>query len=542
MVRILKISDIDRGKLDSLFEKRGHGIVNPLFQQKIVDILEPPDSQYEVYQCSCGEVFWMPKEEAKTQIERFNSENFPCFKCQNITEGKLSLLLIKKVVDICEQLREYEGNNQLSESQKEALLDQIISKAKGIIPTTSLDEMYLGLRDIIYNIESNLNVRTATSMSEYSPLDELFQKTIKSCPDIFDKLTNVSRIAELRAAAKNSDLAYISVKSNAELITALKFAGVPLQDYLPDHANSKAVEGEINRKMALYKNLFEEGRYYLDLLLNLIHAIEGLPVEVSPFDRHTLSTKSKKGKAIRGMADKIELFNHLKPGMALYPLLKDAYDNKLRNDDGHNQYQISTQKRTIRSLKYKREISFEELDQKIGGLISLHTYIGSFWRNYYPLTKHRYIKNMGIEELNFGYEDSFAVDGFPFPLGYALPVLGIIQYWDFAYYENGLRYIPVPEISIDNGTVTVCFENGSMITHEVDKAMEFWLSHVISCGKFKIWLHTIAPLLPWFDKDSMASMPINNLPEVNIMQHDEKEVKLSDTLKKQIISAIDLGV
>jgi hypothetical protein len=542
MVRINDVKDIDKRKLDDLFKKRGHGVISPDFQQKILDILETRGSPLEVYQCDCGELFWMPKEHAQQLIEKYGTENIPCFKCQGVTEGKLSFLIFKKIVDICERLQEYEGGDQLDEIQKNALLTQIISESKGIIPTASLDEMYLGLRDVIDNIKSELSGRNFLPTGKYSPLDQIFEDSIKACPDIFDKLTTVSKINELRAASRNSDLAYSSIKSATESIVSLKFSGLSINDYLPDYSKDKSVEIEINRKMALHKNRFEEGRYYLDLLLNLIHAIEGLPIEVNPFDKHTLPTKKGKGKAIRGMADRIELFKHLSHGVPLYPLLKDAYDNKLRNDDGHNQYRINTRKRTIHSLKYKREISFEELDQKIDELTSLHGYIGKFWRDYYPLTKHQYVKNMGIEELLFSYEDSFVTDGFLIPLGSALPVLGIIQYWDFAQYKDGSRYIPMPNIFIDNGTVMVSFENGSTITRELDDSMEFWLSRIISCNKFKIRLTTIAPLLPWFNENSMFSMPINNLPEVNIMQQDEIDVDLSESIKVQIVSAIGLGV
>ena len=542
MVRITNINDIDRQKLDVLLKRRGHGIISPDFQQKIVHILEVPDAPFEVYQCDCGELFWIVKEQARQLIEKYGTDNFPCFKCQGHTEGRFSFLIFKKIADLCERLQEYEGSVYLEESQKNALLNQITCEAKGIVPTASLDEMYLGLRHVIDSIKDKLGGGNISSVSKYSPLDEIFNEAIRVSPDIFDKLASVSKIDELRAASKNSDLAYNSINSTAEAMVSLKFSGISLQDYLPGYSEGRGAETEINRKMALYKNLFEEGRYYLDLLLNLIHAIEGLPIEINPFDKHTLPTKSGKRKTIKGMADRIELFNSLPHGTLLYPLLKEAYDNKLRNDDGHNQYQINVGERTIRSLRYGREISFEELDQKIDELTSLHSYIGKFWRNYYPLTKHQYTKNMGIEELCFGYEDSFVVDGFPFPLDSALPVLGIVQYWDFAQYEDGARYIPMPDISIDNRIVTVSFENGSTITHELDEAMEFWLCHVISCSKFKLGLTTIAPLLPWFNEDSMLSMPINNLPEVNIMRHDEIDVDLSDSIKMQIISAIDLDV
>lgn len=542
MVRITNINDIDRQKLDVLLKRRGHGIISPGFQQKIVQILEAPDSPLEVYQCDCGELFWIVKEQARQLMEKYGTENFPCFKCQDHTEGKFCFLIFKRIADLCERLQEYEGSVHLEESQKNALLNQITCEAKGIVPTASLDEMYLGLRHVIDNIKDKLGGGNISPTSKYSLLDEIFKEAIRVSPDIFDELASVSKIDEFRAASKNSDLAYNSIKGVVEAITCLKFSGVSLEDYQPGYSEDRSAETEINQKMALYKNLFEEGRYYLDLLLNLIHAIEGLPIEINPFDKHTLPTKGGKRKAIKGMASRIELFNSLPHGILLYPLLKEAYDNKLRNDDGHNQYQINVRERTIRSLKYEREISFEELDQKIDELTSLHSYIGKFWRNYYPLTKHQYTKNMGIEELCFGYEDSFVVDGFPFPLDSALPVLGIVQYWDFARYEDGVRYIPMPNISIDNRIVTVSFENGSTITRELDETMEFWLCHVVSCGKFKLGLTTIAPLLPWFNEDAMFSMPINNLPEVNILRHDEIDVDLSDSIKMQVISAIDLDV
>lgn len=57
--------------------------------------------------------------------------------------------------------------------------------------------------------------------------------------------------------------------------------------------------------------------------------------------------------------------------------------------------------------------------------------------------------------------------------------LGIYQFWDFAHYENEIRWIPIPTLSVDNKELRISFENGTTFNYKLDSDVELWLDQLI---------------------------------------------------------------
>lgn len=83
---IRKKSDIDYEKLKEIFQKRGHGIIAPGFLDRCNDVLDGNDQNTTIFQCECGEVFFLGNDLAKQAVDKIGSEDVPCKRCGNILE------------------------------------------------------------------------------------------------------------------------------------------------------------------------------------------------------------------------------------------------------------------------------------------------------------------------------------------------------------------------------------------------------------------------------------------------------------------------
>ena len=275
--------------------------------------------------------------------------------------------------------------------------------------------------------------------------------------------------------------------------------------------------------------------------VNLINVIEGRKVVSNPFDKLKLPTKRLGGKerTIKGLNNKIELFKYHSFGDELYPLLSDIFDTKLRNDEAHNTYKIDIEKKIIKSTKYNKETTFEELDEKIDKIYSFYSFLSEEWLNRYFEFKKPLMKNLGIEEISLGYVDPVLIDNKLFPNNNCMSELEIYQYWDFAYHENEKRLIPIPDLTF-NKEFKISFKNGNTFTYELDSDVELWLGQLIFYGAYNLSLYTIAPPLPSFNARSIYKAPIGGIPEVNILDIKETVIELPKKLIKDISEKINL--
>lgn|GEM_PF-5322368 len=198
------------------------------------------------------------------------------------------------------------------------------------------------------------------------------------------------------------------------------------------------------------------------------------------------------------------------------------------------------ERKIIKSTRSNKETTFDELNEKITKLSSFYSFLSDEWIKRYQNLMKPFMKNLGIEEVSLGYEDPILIGDKLFPNNMCMSELGIYQYWDFAYYENEKRYIPIPNLSINNKELILSFENGGLFSYKLDSDVELWLDQLIFYGAYNLCLYTIAPLLPSFNAKSIIKIPVGDIPEINILEVENIIIELPKKLIKEINEKINL--
>jgi len=538
MVNITKIKDIDQEKLKQLFEKRGRSISTPNFSELIFDFLTEYKDEYEVFQCECGEVSYIKKEAANNLRKKIGINDLKCFKCLGLTKDRIESQYYVRILKIL-QLLEKRKINHITNSIEfdDDVFREMKKNACGLFATNSVDEFYYGFNNFT---TMWIDFFSNDEKESFDIINLLYEEAIKKNPKLYEEFSKIFDPELFEAADVNCFLVNKSIIQSSEDHYDRIFFGMEFNE--STKIRQSELEKEIiNKKMTLHKNLIEEGRFFLDTLINLINVIEGRKIESNPFSKFKLPKLSpeKKDRQIKGIKDKIELFKYHFSGNVLYPLLTDIYDTQLRNDEGHNQYQIDLNKKIIRSLVYNREISFKELDRKNDRIQSFHSKITGTYHKKYIESKRNLVRNLGFEEVGFCFENFEHVDGYLVPKGDCLPILTLLQFWDFAIFENERRYFPTIKL-LPNSDFSVLIQiiEGASIMQERNITLDLWFSLLLKKGQFKIILSTIAPTLPWFNHIALETVPINKLPKINILAIDEAIVNVPESELHRILNVV----
>lgn len=528
-MRIHKTEEIDHEKLNALFKRRGRKITIPLFTKRVVDILETSDKEFEVHQCRCGEVAIFRTEYADHLRQKLNTEDIPCNSCLGLDYLKIPgqiFVKLSNILQLMERRKIDRDQNRVYFSEDD--FEQLEKEAKGLFATQTLDEFYYSFHNFTNTFSDEFKGKE--SHVRYPLISDIVESALKINPNILKEFgDDVNAAIELDAATINI---YLVGKSRIDLSSKIsdeKFSKSEISEFHEIHTSYS--KSEIKSKMTEYKDLVEV-KDHLNLLLNLINVIEGGRLVQNPFDKLKLPPMKSGGKKrkIGGIKDKIELFKYRSFGDRLYPLLSDIFDTRLRNDESHNTYEIDIDRRIISSTKNDKETTFEELDGKIEKLSSFYSFLSNEWIKKYNQSIKPDLKNFGIDALTLGYEAPIMIDNKLFPNDNCMPELEICQYWDFAYYENEKRWIPIPNLSIDDGEFIISFENGNKFNYKLDSDVELWLDQLIFHEAYNLCLYTIAPLLPSFNTKSIIKLPIGGLFEVNILEIEEKVIELPTKL------------
>ncbi len=540
MVKINNIEEIDHERLNALFKRRGRKITIPLFTKRVLEILETDDKEYEVHQCGCGEVLICRTDYANYLRKQLNTEDIPCNSCLGLSDLNIPgqiFVNLSNILKIMERRKIDKNQQQIYYTDKD--FEQLRREGRGLFATTSIDEFYFGFHNFTNAFFDKFQEKESCVC--YPLILEIMESAIKINPNIFKEFEKTADAEGLDAASLNTYLVRKLGIDFSSKISDGKFLKSEISDFHSSETGTSYSKLDIKLKMTEYKDLVEQHKYFFNPLLNLINIIEGREFVSNPFDKLKLPPKRPEGKELRikGLRDKIELFKYHYFGDKLYPLLSDIFDTKLRNDEAHNTYEIDIERRVIRSTKYKKETSFEELDEKINKISSLYSFLTNNWTNRYFETKKPLMKNLGIEEISLGYVDPVLIDDKLFPNNNCMSELGIYQYWDFAYYENEKRWIPIPELSFNN-EFKITFKDENIFDYKLDSDVELWLEQLILYGAYNLSLYTIAPALPSFNIKSIAKIPVGGMSGVNILEVKEKVIELPKKLIKDISEKINL--
>jgi hypothetical protein len=537
MVKITKIEDIDQNKLKQLFKKRGRAISTPRFSESIIDFLTEYKEDYEVFQCECGEVSYIKKEAAENIRKKLNIEDLKCFRCLGLTKNRIESQYFIRILKILQLLEKRKINTVTNSIEFDTeVFDEMKKNANGLFAANSVDEFYYGFN----NFTTMWIDFFSTNDKEHFEIVELvYEEAIKKNPNLFEEFSKIFDPELFEAGSVNSFLVNKSIVQTSQDHFDRIFFGMEFNE--STKVRQADLEKDlVNKKMTLHKNLIEEGRFFLDTLINLINVIEGRKIESNPFSKFKLPKLSPSGKdrQINGIRDKIELFKYHFSGNVLYPLLTEIYDTQLRNDEGHNQYKIDLKKRVVRSLIYNRDISFKELDQKNDKIQSFHSKITRTYHTKFIERKRNLVRNLGLE-VGFCFENFEHLNGILIPKGNCMPIISLVQFWDFAYHENGKRYFP-QIVLLPNGDFSIIAQiiDGAPILLDRNFTLDMWFSLLLLKKEYKIILATIAPTLPWFNHIAIDTVPINQFPEVNILSINEKVVKVPETEFQRILNIV----
>lgn len=362
-------NQLNQKKLNELFKSRGYGVINPLFYEKCNDIFDGRDENSVIFQCKCGQVFFLKKEDVDKAIKFAGSDEVPCKKCGDIFDKVLTGTTIDfikmhnfgKILDLTES----------SEGDFQKAIEEINKVDKELVNAKHPHELFYQIHNL-----NNIFFQNFDQESPYIKLiDEILDKA-KSNNKEFKKF--IANNLVYPQEEKNTSLVEIQNEHYKILKEQAKFYGLDL----PFYYGAKEKELELNSDLNAYQHLLEEKRI-LDGLLNLVRISEGLEFVDNPFQKESISENGKIRK-VKGLKDKIMSFKNYNLGKPMNLMLEQLYKTRLRNAHAHNEYQIMLNEGKI---KFKESIEinkFYELNKGITefkvtlGIRMLDTYFSEF--------------------------------------------------------------------------------------------------------------------------------------------------------------------
>lgn len=533
MVKLKSKDEIDFVKLKELFKERGWGIITPGFSKYILSAFD--DSSKEVHQCDCGELMFLHVKMANLLRETFKTENIPCKRCGDYSELMFDMRTFKLVQEITELICEISkmSTKDMCEKAIREKVEELKRKAGGWLACDSLDEIFFSHYNFIREFITALDIdRDTTGL-------EAVNKLIRDAEGKASKLTKAYEIM--------SEAGHIPLEnafSDMDLLERYTEHYHDVELFKPriGEGTRNLTEERIRLMMSEYRNRVENDAF-LDLLMNLITIVGSADPSPKPFKNKQLPPikPGAKPRRIWGLADKIESFKYEKRGMEVYPILNKLYNTHLRNAISHNEYELRKENQEIELVRYGEHLKFDEFEGLVKELRKFQFFVETFIADIYINEKKCELKDCGIKAAILGYEDPILIGNDLFPRNMCLSELMICQFWDFETFNDGERYVPIPNFDINNGqkNLKISFGNrGNVFLYSLDSEdVQMWLDYVIYHGRLKISLKTIAPLLPQFLEKSEALLPIKN-NHFYILSSHKKELKIDPFNLKKLARAI----
>ncbi|WP_158963703.1 hypothetical protein [Myroides fluvii] len=222
-----------------------------------------------------------------------------------------------------------------------------------------------------------------------------------------------------------------------------------------------------------------------------------------------INFKDRKGKLKKGV-----LIDNLKTKLAPYSLVSKlfntAYNVKIRNIIGHNNYKIvgdiviSLDDDTIR-------VSKDEILKAIYSIQSLNNYLLNYFSN--KSISNDNLENEGVLGISFSLEDD-------------LPVLSVFQLSCF-YFLGDLKWGKKVVFNINKNQVKTIFGiNNSMTGVYSSELEQLWFNHLRNEKTLKVYL---TPIVPRNEEKDFIDLDIG---EFVVMNNDEKIINLEYEINK----------
>ncbi len=382
MVRIRNLKDIDKQKLEKLFQKRGHGVTSLLFWTNLQKILEDPN--YEIHQCKCGEVMSFNKS-IITSLPKDENESILCKKCgdyEELTENTTSVLKDLFLVEIFTEIFSSRTDNERIYHFQRA-----IKEAEGIIPVRNYAEFEIGLA---FHLNAKKRKTELNNENKWIKLiQQLYDEACKINLKEIRKWYLLEEIIKKKQKLFKSERIYYN-----ELAKYSETESYPLKNkkdmMLGTFGDVAPLEKKIRHLMLSYRDFYEIA-LLPDFLMNLVNIIEGKSVSLNPFSGKKIKIKDN----IRNVREEytndkiLFLIQNDKIEEELKELLVNTYNNRIRNDVAHSQYHIDVSNKIVYSTKYNHSYSFETIEKLVE-----------------EITKAEITIDIFIQEFDIEFEDS----------------------------------------------------------------------------------------------------------------------------------------
>jgi hypothetical protein len=518
IVRINKREEIDWNKLNKLFADRGHAITIPGFSKIILDVLDGKRDDLEIHQCTCGELMFYDKHLIEQLKQRFG-EVIPCTRCGRYEE-ELALrpdVLSYSTIERLEEITSLMEKAHLKRREAPNILIEVARKSRGLYSTQSTDELGFGF----YNLIQELSKNTEPGADPFgASVARLIDAAKKSNMQEFGKLLMFANRDPNFALSLNVTATFTAFNTLKMISQSMQLAGTQEAHIRKEDV----VKTEIEAYLSGYKNLVEL-TLVLDSLLNLVNISRGGCFSPNPFKGATLTPKTRgKLRSVKSLSDKVQFLSQHLPEISLSKL----YNTHLRNAIAHNEYFVCIQEQVVELTRYNETLTFNELRDLFEQVSQFHTALHGCFAKQYVESKRESLMDYGIEAVILGYEDFFIKNDAMHPKASSPAEIVIYQFWDYAVYDQGKRYIPKPRLSFTRTPeLQVSFrQSRHKFIFPLDDSTRRWLEHVVLHGYFSVSLLTIAPYLPTFSNRAIFPTLLPEDGWIYVIAADETILRL----------------
>ncbi|OLS29414.1 MAG: hypothetical protein HeimC2_00440 [Candidatus Heimdallarchaeota archaeon LC_2] len=518
MVKINEVSEIDKIKLEDLFQKRGHGVTSKKFWTNLKKVLLDPE--YEIHQCNCGELSIIYLS-AINQYPRDQDNNIQCKVCGGYgqqTESSFESNEDLYLAEIFTDMFRARSDNEITFHYNRA-----IEKGRGIVPIRNIIEFQIGLS---FHLQRTAQYENDIIQNQWTELTKpLLLEAMRVNSDEIKSWYHSEELVKKRQAIYK-----IERIAKHELNRYSEVQNYPFEDkvdYFVDSFGQVApLEKKIRKLLSFYRELFELA-LLPHFLMNLIDLGQGKKFSLNPFKGKKFNYQGRRYKVRPEYTlEQISvLVQNENVSDELGELLSKTYNNKIRNDVAHSQYRLDTSEKFVYSEKYNHKFTFDEIEDLVEQI------------NLAELTAELLFFEYGKKLGAFPKYEFSSADGFYWMMAdlddRTIPQIVVFQY----YYFNLGEKIPKINITLKEKYLEFELENLTVQLNYLGRDVDF-LDELLIEKEIDVNLVRIAPKMnryvnEWNEKEFPDPVTVNG-HEFYIVSSVSSMQKIENILLRQI--------
>lgn len=285
--------------------------------------------------------------------------------------------------------------------------------------------------------------------------------------------------------------------------------------YLDNNSSEIFSQKRLNAFEFVTQNSANESIHNLCFLYQQYYEIEILFIVLSSFvklnEDEIIETEFNNFKDSQSNLKKGVIINYLKSKLEKYPLIHKlfdlAYNPKIRNTIGHNNYKINNTKDRVSSIDGKINISKDELFIAIYSMQNLNNYLLNYLSNKSINTNN--LGNSGILGIAFGFEDDN-------------PIMEIYQLSCFFKFEE-FKWNEKILFNIRQNEIETSFGAQSKIIGTFPKELKIWLKKLSQLEHLRVYL---SPIIPRNEETEYISLDVGDFIRLEEYRYFDKKFKI----------------